>query len=206
MAGSNNSKRRARVMSALDQHEGALMRYAARMMRDPDAAKDVVQHAFLKLCDQSDARFPKHPRPWLFKVCRNRIVDLQRKVGQQSESLERVDPPLSVSPPDPAVLAERKDLGDWLWKLVDQLPPSQREVIVLWCQGWRYGEIAKITNQQEGGVRVQAHRGFTWLREHPKVRALLSFDRDGLAGNRTAAVTQHGVTAAELLSRKGQSS
>ena len=38
-------------------------------------------------------------------------------------------------------------------------------------------EIADITDQTEGGVRVKAHRGFVRLREHPAVRGLLALER-----------------------------
>ncbi len=173
MAGSTESTRRQLVMSALERHEGVLMRYAARMLGDQETAGDVVQHAFVQLCSQSDEQFPKHPKPWLFKVCRNRILDLMRKAGR-TESLDANDTFQSDSAPDPAVQAEQRDLGTWLQTLVDQLSPSQRDVIVLWCQGLRYGQIAEITDQKEGAVRVRVHRGLARLREHPAVRALLA--------------------------------
>ena len=202
MVGSRNSKRRQHVISALEQHEGALTRYAARMLGDVEAALDVVQHAFLQLCSQSDEQFPEQPKPWLFKVCRNRILDLQRKADRHSEWLEASESLHSDSAPDPAELAEHKDMGDWLQGLVDQLPPSQREVIVLWCQGFRYGQIAEITNQKEGGVRVKAHRGFTRLREHPAVRALLAMEGADPAGGGPTIASQPNVTAGESSPQK----
>ncbi len=48
---------------------------------------------------------------------------------------------------------------------------------MLWSQGFRYSEIADITNQTEGGVRIKAHRGLMRLREHAAVRALLRLDQ-----------------------------
>ena len=176
MAGSKQSRHRQLVMSALDQCEGALRRYAARMLRNEDTAEDVVQHAFLQLCSQTAEQFPKHPKSWLFKVCRNRILDLLRQAGRQEEVRLAGDRLPSETAADPAALVERKDLGAWMQTLVDQLPPSQREVIVLWCQGFRYGEIAEITDQTEGGVRVKAHRGFVRLRKHPAVCGLLALE------------------------------
>lgn len=152
------------------------MRYAARMLQDRDLAADVVQHAFLQLCSQSADQFPRDPQPWLFKVCRNRILDLLRQATRNRQTFQASDALLSNSAPDPAALAERKDLSDWLQTLVDQLPRSQREVVVLWCQGMGYGQIAEITNQTEGGVRVKAHRALSRLREHPAVRAVLALD------------------------------
>ncbi len=185
-----NSKRRQQVMSALEQHEGALSRYAARMLGDFEAAADVVQHAFLQLCSQNDEQFPKDPKPWLFKVARNKILDQLRQSGRDLQTHEMSDALLSDTTTDPAALAERKDLGDWLQTLVDQLPSSQREVVVLWCQGFRYAQIAEITNQTEGGVRVKTHRGFMRLREHPAVRAMLALDHVDQTGEQQIAASR----------------
>ena len=202
MVGSKESQRRQQVMTALDQNEGALMRYAARMLGDHNAAADVVQHAFLQLCSQSDEQFPNDPKPWLFKVCRNRTLDLLRQSGRSPEPLAENDALLSSTSPGPAAVAERKDLGAWLQTLVDQLPPSQREVIVLWCQGLRYGQIAEFTNQTEGGVRVKAHRGFVRLRQHPAVRALLAIEgADRVVDSPLTANKPHGAAGQPLPQR-----
>ncbi len=199
MAGSRVSGHRQRVISALEQCEESLMRYAVRMVGDQEVARDVVQHAFLQLCSQLGADFPREPKPWLFKVCRNRILDLLRRAGRNEETLELRQEFVSSSAPDPAALAERKDLGDWLQSLVDQLPSSQREVILLWSQGLRYGEIAEITNQTEGGVRVKVHRGFVRLRQHRAVQALLALESADRGGHEPAATRKQGVTAGQSL-------
>ena len=47
------SNRRRWVLGVLEEHEARLTRFAARLLGDEETARDVVQHAFLRLCDQS---------------------------------------------------------------------------------------------------------------------------------------------------------
>ncbi len=102
MAGNPERQRRECVTAALQQCEGALVRYAARMLGDLHSAADVVQHAFLQLCDQNP--LPEDPKPWLFKVCHNRILDLLRRQRHSGQS-QAADDQLAGPAPDPAELS-----------------------------------------------------------------------------------------------------
>ena len=161
------------VLATVDEFEGRLTRYVTRLLGDEHAARDVVQHAFLRLCDADADEIQSHIGPWLFRVCRNRSMDVLRKNGR----LERLEGSDSDRLPgresDPAVLAERQDLGRWVYQLLGELATSQREVIELWLNDFSYQEISRITGRSEGHVRVIAHRGLSRLREHPRTRELL---------------------------------
>lgn len=174
------------VMEAVERHEEALLRYAKRLVGDVDLARDAVQHTFLKLCSESRAALDGRLGPWLFAVCRNRAVDHLRRGGRERpletreeahgatcrSGSERAAPASRES--DPAVAAESHDLAARLQALLAEIPPAQAETIELWCQGFSYRQIARITGRQEGHVRVLAHRGLTKLRSHPLVRGLLA--------------------------------
>jgi RNA polymerase sigma factor (sigma-70 family) len=164
------------VLEAVDLYELPLSRYARRLLGDVDLAADAVQHAFLKLCEESQERLRGRLAPWLFRVCRNRAVDHLRRAGREAAIL---DDPAGMAPvggrePDPAVATERGDLAARLRELLRDLPAPQREAIDLWCEGLTYREIAEVTGRQEGHVRVLAHRGLSALRRHPMVRDLLA--------------------------------
>ena len=174
------------VMEAVERHEEALLRYAKRLVGDVDLARDAVQHTFLKLCGESRAALDGKLGPWLFAVCRNRAVDHLRRGGRERPLETREEPqgatfrsgservvPASREA-DPATSAESHDLAARLHALLAELPPAQAETIELWCQGFSYRQIARITGRQEGHVRVLAHRGLTKLRSHPLVRGLLA--------------------------------
>lgn len=165
------------VLEAVDLYELPLHRYARRMLGDFDLAADAVQHAFLKLCEQSQATLEGRVAPWLFRVCRNRALDHLRHAARQHVDADRTAPASAALAPsiaDPASVAERQDLAARIRGLLADLPAAQREAIDLWCEGFTHREIATITDRTEGHVRVLVHRGIAALRRHPVVRPLLT--------------------------------
>jgi len=165
------------VLEAVDLYELPLARYARRLLGDFDLAADAVQHAFVKLCEESEDRLAGRVAPWLFRVCRNRALDHLRRSGRErslDDGEDRGGPPTPSPAADPADLAERSDLAARLKELLRDLPPAQREAIDLWCEGFTYREISEITGRLEGSVRVLAHRGLAKLRDHPLIRDLLA--------------------------------
>lgn len=169
------------VLAQLEENERPLLRYALRLMGLDDIARDVVQHCFLQLCDQSSAEIGEGARAWLFRVCRNRVIDLQRRsvvrVDQNQPAVD-FDEQGGVTfafsrEPNPAEQVERIELCDRLWSLANQLGTTQREVVLLWCEGFTYREIATITGHTDKYVRVLAHRALQTLRQNPEVKSWL---------------------------------
>ncbi len=162
--------RRRWVHSVLDEYEVPLARFAGRLLGDPDAARDVVQHVFLRLCGRSEEEIGDRVAPWLFSVCRNRAVDVLRG-RQRVESIPQGE--MLGREPDPAVTAQQNETYRQINTLVDGLPLKHREVLGLWSEGLTYGEIAEVTGHSQGNVRVLVHRALKRLREHPDVQRLL---------------------------------
>src|SRR6185436_11695746 len=75
------------IAKVLAQYEAPLLRFATRLLRDGDRARDTVQETFLQLCKQDRATVEGHLAAWLFRVCRNRALDLRRK-DTRMETLE----------------------------------------------------------------------------------------------------------------------
>jgi RNA polymerase sigma-70 factor (ECF subfamily) len=157
------------VLAILDRYEAPLVRYASRLLGDGDLAREVVQHAFLQLCERSADELLGHEAPWLFRVCRNKAFDLIRLRHRHAGDSEAELAALVGREPDPAELAERHDLCGELARQVAQLPAGQREAIDLWCEGFSYREISAIAGQSEGNVRVLVHRAIKQLRQCMKV-------------------------------------
>jgi RNA polymerase sigma-70 factor (ECF subfamily) len=176
----SRDEHRAWIMAAVAAYEQRLVRFAARLVRDEHAARDIVQHTLLKLCGESEERIGDTLAQWLFTVCRNRAVDwLRSRRGEISlheahaDGNGRANGAVALRDGDPAEICAARDLGEMLLSLVGTLPEAQRESLLLWLEGWPAVQIAEITGRQPATVRVQLHTALKSLREHPRVRRLL---------------------------------
>ena len=170
--------RKAFLLAALDRYERPLTAYAMRLLAgDLDQARDVVQHAFLRLCQQPTAAVEHKLAAWLYTVCRNRVIDQQRSKSASVGSLDadyldsRVD--------DPADRAEKLEFLRRLRVRMDELPAGQREVVDLWSHGFASHEIATILDKQPGNVRVTLHRAIKQLRSEPDIAIWLDDSQPG---------------------------
>ncbi len=151
----------ARAFDALFRRYGQpVHRYLCRLVKSSAAAEDLCQATFVSLVKargrfQPGARF----RPWLYAIATNAARDhLRRRV-------EAVTPEGEL--PEEPVAPAGRDVG--LEKAVraalEQLPPAQREAIVLHrFEGMSFSEIADAVGLSESAVKVRAHRGYERLR------------------------------------------
>jgi RNA polymerase sigma factor (sigma-70 family) len=153
------------IRSAVDRYERPLTLYASRLVGDPDAARDVVQETFLRLCKQDPATIQPRLAEWLFTVCRNRALDVLRK---ESRMTQLSDDQVQVRPdaePGPDQLVERRESAAQELRLLDALPPSQRDVIRLKFQNdFSYKEISRISGHSVSNVGYLIHVGLKTLR------------------------------------------
>jgi RNA polymerase sigma factor (sigma-70 family) len=166
------SEWRGWVLSAVERYQQPLLRYAVRLVGDPDAARDAVQHAFLRLCECDPPSVQGREGPWLFRVCRNKAVDRLRSLRRTATADPAEWPVGDDRQTDPTVEVERRDLASAIRGLLDAIPENQRDALTMWCEGCSYREIAEVLETTEGNVRVLMHRALKHVRNHPLVRAL----------------------------------
>ncbi len=177
-----------RIRTILDEYEGPLLRYAARITGDVERARDVVQETFLKLCQRPTARrgssqAPRRGSPqgqsdhvaqWLFTVCRNGALDVSRKERRMkplSEQDERSRPGEADSPPE---AAERAEAAGHVTAALADLPANQQEVLRLKFQDdFSYKQIAGITGLSVSNVGFLIHTGIKKLRNQFQALGLL---------------------------------
>jgi RNA polymerase sigma-70 factor (ECF subfamily) len=153
------------VMDALDEHEGALVGYAARLTRDVHSARDVVQEAFLRLCGEDRSRVGPHVKAWLYTVCRRLAIDEMRKERRMDPGGDAAIEVRAGREADPAGAAEVRDEASRALTLLADLPENQREVIDLkFRHGLMYREIAEVTGLSVGNVGFLIHTGLQTLR------------------------------------------
>ncbi len=195
------SDRKAFILSALHDYEQPLTRYAQRLLGsnlELETARDAVQHTFLKLCEQNLDSLQHKIGPWLYRVCRNRIIDILRSKGRQTESWPE-EFQITDTTPGPAEKAEQSEFYRRLSELIGQLSGMEREVIELWSQGFPHSEIASILEKSNESVRVGLFRGMKKLRQHPEVTEWLE-----RATGQSKQNTSHGQSIAKLAPKPHQ--
>ncbi|GAB5562053.1 MAG: RNA polymerase sigma factor [Synoicihabitans sp.] len=154
------------IAEAMREHQAPLVRYATRLLGgDGDRAQDVVQDAFLRLCQQPRADVQSHVVEWLYTVCRNRSVDVIRKEGRMRAFAEGEVETVRANESRPGRALEAAETQAAVLDLIDQLPPNQQEVIRLKFQsGFSYKEISRITKLSVGNVGYLIHTAVKQLR------------------------------------------
>jgi RNA polymerase sigma-70 factor (ECF subfamily) len=153
----------------ISQYEQQLLAYARRMLGgDWQAAQDAVQETFLRLCREDRSKIATRIQPWLFAVCRSRVIDMHRT--QHSHAVDAseitvVDP--HPDAPSAAIAAEQSRTNESrLAALVDRLSDRQQEVLRLRMQaGLSYREIAKVTGLTVSNVGFHLHAAVRSLKD-----------------------------------------
>lgn len=151
------------------RYERDLFRFLRRFIGDAAAAEDVFQDAFLQV-HQSARRFDltKSFRPWLFTIAANKARDLLRSRSRRRTM--SIDTPIDrdgsrtvvdALPSDcagPEECAETDELRRRIIGVVDALPASQREVVLLaYFHQFPYRQIAEMLNLPLGTVKSRLH-------------------------------------------------
>ena len=147
----------------LERYERPLVRYSWSILGDLEAARDVVQETFIRLCQRKEMEDAKHTEAWLFTVTRNLSIDHQRKQSRIIYMPQTGD--RTADEPAPGAALEQQEAHDSIFALLDQLSGNQREVIRLKFQNdLSYKEIAEITNLTVTNVGFLLHTALKSLR------------------------------------------
>ena len=158
------------LQRAINQHEHGLVRYAQQFVGDLERSRDVAQDTFMKLCQHAQS----HDRlegsqlaKWLYKVCRNRAIDVARKENRmKSATPSQLDDRLDARnrAPDADILARERQ--DTLVAQISNLSQNQQEVLRLkFHGGLSYQEIAEVTGLTKTNVGFLLHTAITKLRQ-----------------------------------------
>ncbi|MCC5848252.1 MAG: sigma-70 family RNA polymerase sigma factor [Verrucomicrobia bacterium] len=159
------------IASLVDAHESALCRYARSLSADEATALDAVQETFLRLCKTKRVKVEGHEAAWLFRVCRSRLVDMQRKSKPMQNLSIKQQAILAAPGLSPDAVLERRDSEGIVPALLKDLPDRQREAIRLkFQQSMSYREIADIMRISESNVGFLIHTGVKTLRDQMQKR------------------------------------
>jgi RNA polymerase sigma-70 factor, ECF subfamily len=155
------------LSTLVERHHEAAYRVAVSMLRDDDAAQDVVQDAFIKAFRalsgfRGDAAF----RTWILTITANEARSAFRKRGRRREStLDDVGPLPSggKNPEEETVVADEAAQARLM---LDELPEKQKLSVSLRVEeGMSFKEIGEVIGSSEGAARVNYFHGIRRLRE-----------------------------------------
>jgi RNA polymerase sigma-70 factor (ECF subfamily) len=151
-----------------------------RICANPDDAAELTQDTFVKVIENID-KFEGRSSfyTWAFRIGVNLTLNYcQRSIKLRSQSLDAEDSNDSDAKgvlkkfltddnlPDPAVVAQNKELCRLVVKALRKLDDAQRAVIVLRdIEGMNYAQIAEVLDIELGTVRSRLSRARTNLRE-----------------------------------------
>ena len=143
---------------------------ALRIARNPDAAQDAVQEAFLRVWRRAD-RFDAtrgRARPWFLRLVRNVAIDQRRSRGvrDRAETENALDVSLNVPAEQPDEAASRVERASRLRAaLEDLLPVDQRRAIeIAYFEGLSHSQIAEREGMPLGTVKTRIRDGVLRLR------------------------------------------
>ncbi len=145
------------ISDVVKREQSRLRNFIRRHVPDPRDAEDILQDVFYELVEANRLLMPiEHVTGWLFRVARNRIIDLFRKksterlsdaaVADEDDELLRLEDLLPSPDAGPEALYARNVLLDELELAVDELPEEQRYVFVAHeLEGRSFKEMAAET-------------------------------------------------------------
>jgi RNA polymerase sigma factor (sigma-70 family) len=130
-----------RISEVLEREHSRLWNFIRRRVPDARDAEDILQDIFFRLLEANRLLIPiDHVTGWLFRVARNRIIDLFREKKPEAFVVDAVaaedDEPLWLEDllpsPDAGPEADyaRHVLLDELELAIGELPKEQREVFI----------------------------------------------------------------------------
>jgi RNA polymerase sigma factor (sigma-70 family) len=134
-----------RIAEIVTRESPRLRNFIRRRVADPRDVEDILQDVFYAFVETNRLLMPiEQVTGWLYRVARNRIIDLFRK--QKPEELPQVEEVLPAAAPGPDEHYERRVLLDALGAALAELPKEQREVFLAHeFEGRTFNELAAET-------------------------------------------------------------
>jgi len=171
------SEQDRRISETVEREQARLRNFIRRRVSDQRDAEDILQEVFYEFVEAYRLMKPiEQVSGWLFRVARNRIIDLFRRrkpgslgdpaaVGDDGEELLLQDllPSRDLGPD--AVYA-RSVLLNELDEALDELPGQQRDVFVAHeVEGRSFKELSAETGVSVNTLIARKHRAVVHLRQ-----------------------------------------
>ncbi len=163
------------ISQAVERDQPRLRSFIRKHVADTGEAEDILQDVFYELLEAYRLMKPvEHVTAWLFRVARNRMVDLFRRkkptslnnpvsAEEEGDTLEDLLPSADAGP---EATYARSLLLDALDDALEELPQAQREVFVAHeLMGQSFKEMSAETGLSVNTLLSRKHYAVTHLRE-----------------------------------------
>ncbi len=164
----NPNQRLATFEAIVSTYEGALLRYAHRLLQNRDTAQDVVQDTFIRLYRTWQDPFEPGPaiQTWLYRVAHNSAVDhVRRESRMESLHLKHAAEHAEETAPAPDQhLCAVGDEAERAARALETLSLRDRQLILLKVYEEKsYKEISAITGLSVSNVGYSLHHAMKKL-------------------------------------------
>jgi RNA polymerase sigma factor (sigma-70 family) len=163
------------ISQAVERDEPRLRSFIRRHVTDTNEAEDILQDVFYELIEAYRLMKPvEHVTAWLFRVARNRMVDLFRRKKPSSlnsplsaeEDGGTLEDLLPSADAGPEAAYARNLLLDALDEALEELPEAQREVFVAHeLLGKSFKDISTETGLSVNTLLSRKHYAVLHLRQ-----------------------------------------
>lgn len=149
------------LKALVERYQVKAARTAYLITRDLAAADDVMQGAFLRAYKNIHSFDASRPfEPWLTKIVVNLALKAVKTTEVESLEEDIIEETVPDETSDPALVIEDHELEAMVRTALDQLPPKQRAVIVLYYYlDYSESDIAAALERPLGTVRWQLQTG-----------------------------------------------
>ena len=165
-----------RISETVEREQARLRSFIRRRVADQRDAEDILQEVFYEFVEAYRLMKPiEQVSGWLFRVARNRIIDLfrRKKPGSLSDPVATANDgeelllqdllPSQEAGPDAAYA--RSVLLEELDEALDELPEAQREIFLAHeVEGRSFKEMAEETGVSVNTLLARKHRAVVHLR------------------------------------------
>ena len=165
------------LSQAIARDEPKLRNFIRKHVADTSDAEDIVQEVFYELLEAYRLMKPvEHVTAWLFRVARNRMIDLFRKkkpdslnepvIASEDGDTLLLEDLLPSAEASPEAAYARNMLLDALEDAIEELPAAQREVFIAHeLTGLSFKEIAAETGLSVNTLLSRKHYAVLHLRQ-----------------------------------------
>jgi RNA polymerase sigma-70 factor (ECF subfamily) len=145
----------------------AIFRYCRSYLHEPARAEDVAQETFAKL-GHEESLPDGAVKPWLYRVARNRCLDILRRFKRSPTHHNRVQTGFDAArggagPQTHAVRRERREI---IRSIIDEMPEDFRGVLILkFYENLSRAEMAAALDVSEAVVKGRLVRASQYLED-----------------------------------------